>query len=70
MSFYRANVSGYYVTLTMILFEIIYMILTLSIMERNYWVGIMILANIAFLLFLFSCAIKIKNYKKRNLACI
>ncbi len=65
LSFYRANVSGYYVTLTMVLFEIIYMILTLSIMERNYWIGIMILVNIAFLLFLFSCAIKIKNYKKK-----
>lgn len=65
LSFYRANVSGYYVTLTMVLFEIIYMILTLSIMDRNYWIGIMILVNIAFLLFLFSCAIKIKNYKKK-----
>lgn len=65
LSFYRANVSGYYITLTMVLFEIIYMILTLSIMERNYWIGIMILVNIAFLLFLFSCAIKIKNYKKK-----
>lgn len=64
LTFYKANVLGYWLNLSVILFEVIYLIVMLSFMEKNYWIGIFILSNIAFLLFLFTSAIKIKNYIK------
>lgn len=64
LSFYRPDVQGYWLTLLSVVAEIIYLILLLGIMDRAYWVGITILVNIVFLLFLFTIAIKVKNYKK------
>ncbi len=64
LSFYIPNTLGYWLTLLSVAAEIVYLILLLSVMVRNYWVGICILVNIAFLLLLFTIAIKVKNYKK------
>lgn len=64
LSFYTPNTLGYWLTLLSVAAEILYLILLLSVMVRNYWVGICILVNIAFLLLLFTIAIKVKNYKK------
>ena len=64
LTFYRADVSSYWFTLSIILFTLLYLVEMLSIMERTYWVGIFIIVNIAFLLFLFTAAIKLKNYVK------
>lgn len=36
----------------------------LAMMERSFYVGIVILFNIGVLLFLFTCAIKVRAYKK------
>ncbi|MCM1130879.1 MAG: hypothetical protein NC310_03955 [Roseburia sp.] len=63
-SFYIVDSIGYWLTLLSVAAEILYLILLLSVMVRTYWVGITILVNIAFLLLLFTMAIKIKNYKK------
>lgn len=64
LSFYVADTLGYWLTLLSVVAEIVYLILLLSVMERTFWVGICILVNIAFLLLLFTIAIKVKNYKK------
>ena len=64
LSFYRANILPYWLCFSIILLDIVYLDKMLAIMERNFWVGIFIIVNIALLLFLFTTAIKIKNYKK------
>ncbi len=64
LSFYRANILSYWLCLSTILFDGLYIVYMLKIMERNFWIGIFIIVNIAILLFLFTSAIKIKNYKK------
>lgn len=64
LTFYRANILSYWLCLSTILFDGLYIVYMLKIMERNYWIGIFIIVNIAILLFLFTSAIKIKNYKK------
>lgn len=69
LSFYIPDVQGYWLTLLSVVAEIIYLILLLSIMVRTFWVGITILVNIVFLLFLFTIAIKVKNYKKAFSIC-
>lgn len=63
LSFYIPDVLGYWLTLLSVIGEIVYLILLLSEMQRTFWVGICILVNIAFLLLLFTIAIKVKNYK-------
>ncbi|MDE6946690.1 MAG: hypothetical protein K2P14_05875 [Anaeroplasmataceae bacterium] len=69
LSFYIPDVQGYWLTLLCVVAEIIYLILLLSIMVRTFWVGVSILVNIVFLLFLFTIAIKVKNYKKAFSYC-
>ena len=64
LTFYRANISSYWFTLSIILFTLLYLVEMLSMMERTFWVGIFIIVNIALLLFLFTAAIKLKNYVK------
>lgn len=64
LTFYKANVSSYWLTLSVILVTLVYLVEMLSMMERTFWIGIFILINIAFLLFLFTAAIKLKNYIK------
>ncbi len=69
LSFYTPDVQGYWFTLLSVVAEIVYLVLLLGIMVRTFWVGITILVNIAFLLFLFTIAIKVKNYKKAFSFC-
>lgn len=64
LSFYQTDTSSYWLTLSIIAFDVIYLLTMLSIMEKNFWIGIFILSNIGFLLFLFTAAIKLKNYIK------
>ncbi len=64
LSFYRPYTMGYVMTLLSVVAELVYALLLFNQMERTFWVGIAILANIGFLLLLFTIAIKIKNYKR------
>lgn len=64
VSFYRTDVFGYWMILLGIVFELIYIVMCLSVMPRDYLVGIMIMFNIVTLLLLFTCALKVKVYVK------
>ena len=64
LSFYRPNVSCYWLVLSCVIFNLFYLIKLLDVMDKTFWIGVSILFNIAALLFLFIAAIKIKNYKK------
>lgn len=63
ITFYKANVSGYWLVLSTVLISLLSLISLLDVMEKSFWVAIVVLLNIAFLLFLFTAAIKVKNYK-------
>lgn len=65
LSFYKPDTFGYWLLLLTIVFEIIYVIQALSVMPRDFLVGIAILFNIVVLLFLFTCALKVKAYSKK-----
>lgn len=64
LTFYQSDTTSYWLSLSVIAFDIVYLIVMLSVMERTFWIGAFILANIAYLLFLFTTAIKLKNYVK------
>lgn len=65
LSFYIPDTLGYWLTLLTVAAELVYLVLLLSEMEKTFWVGTCILVNIAFLLLIFTVAIKVKNYKKK-----
>jgi|GEM_PF-2910206 hypothetical protein len=64
LSFYKLDSNNYWLVLLVTAIELYYLIVLLSMMERSFYVGIVILFNIGVLLFLFTCAIKIRAYKK------
>ncbi len=65
ITFYKTDSFGYWFLLLAVALEVIYIIVALSVMPREYLLGIMILFNIAVLLFLFTAALKVKNYVKQ-----
>lgn len=64
LSFYKLDSGNYWLILLVTAIELYYLIILLAMMERNFYVGIVILFNIGVLLFLFTCAIKVRAYKK------
>lgn len=64
LSFYKLDSGNYWVILLVTAIELYYLIILLAMMERSFYVGIVILFNIGVLLFLFTCAIKVRAYKK------
>lgn len=64
LSFYKLDSGNYWLILLVTAIELYYLIILLAMMERSFYVGIVILFNIGVLLFLFTCAIKIRAYKK------
>lgn len=64
LTFYKSNGLCYWLVLLAAVLDLVYLIQLLSVIEKNIWIGVSILFNIAVLLFLFTSAIKIKNYKK------
>lgn len=64
LSFYKLDSGNYWLILLVTAIELYYLIILLAIMERSFYVGIVILFNIGVLLFLFTCAIKVRAYKK------
>lgn len=64
LSFYKLDSGNYWLILLVTAIELYYLIILLAMMERSFYVGIVILFNIGVLLFLFTCAIKVRAYKK------
>ena len=64
LSFYKLDSENYWLILLVTAIELYYLIILLAMMERSFYVGIVILFNIGVLLFLFTCAIKVRAYKK------
>lgn len=64
ITFYKSDTLNYLLILLAVVFEIVYIIVALSVMPRDYLVGIMILFNIGVLLLLFISSLKIKVYVK------
>lgn len=64
LSFYKLDSGNYWLILLLTAIELYYLIILLAMMERSFYVGIVILFNIGVLLFLFTCAIKVRAYKK------
>lgn len=64
LSFYKLDSGNYWLILLVTAIELYYLIILLAMMERSFYVGIVILFNIGVLLFLFTCAIKVRTYKK------
>lgn len=64
LSFYKLDSGNYWLILLVTAIELYYLIILLAMMERSFCVGIVILFNIGVLLFLFTCAIKVRAYKK------
>lgn len=64
LSFYKLDLGNYWLILLVTAIELYYLIILLAMMERSFYVGIVILFNIGVLLFLFTCAIKVRAYKK------
>lgn len=64
LSFYKLDSGNYWLILLVTAIELYYLISLLAMMERSFYVGIVILFNIGVLLFLFTCAIKVRAYKK------
>lgn len=64
LSFYKLDSGNYWLILLVTAIELYYLIILLEMMERSFYVGIVILFNIGVLLFLFTCAIKVRAYKK------
>lgn len=64
LSFYKLDSGNYWLILLVTAIELYYLIILLVMMERSFYVGIVILFNIGVLLFLFTCAIKVRAYKK------
>ncbi len=64
LSFYKLDSGNYWLILLVTVIELYYLIILLAMMERSFYVGIVILFNIGVLLFLFTCAIKVRAYKK------
>ena len=64
LSFYKLDSGNYWLILLVTAIEHYYLIILLAMMERSFYVGIVILFNIGVLLFLFTCAIKVRAYKK------
>lgn len=64
LSFYKLDSGNYWWILLVTAIELYYLIILLAMMERSFYVGIVILFNIGVLLFLFTCAIKVRAYKK------
>lgn len=64
LSFYKLDSGNYWLILLVTDIELYYLIILLAMMERSFYVGIVILFNIGVLLFLFTCAIKVRAYKK------
>ncbi len=64
LSFYKLDSGNYWLILLVTAIELYYLIILLAMMKRSFYVGIVILFNIGVLLFLFTCAIKVRAYKK------
>lgn len=64
LSFYKLDSGNYWLILLVTAIELYYLIILLAMMGRSFYVGIVILFNIGVLLFLFTCAIKVRAYKK------
>lgn len=64
LSFYKLDSGNYWLILLVTAIELYYLIILLAMMERSFYVGIVILFNIGVLLFLFTCAIEVRAYKK------
>lgn len=64
LSFYKPNTLGYYGVLLATICELVYLIVILGKMDKTLLIGIFIIINIVFLLFLFSTSMEVKVYKK------
>lgn len=62
--FFKPNARSYQGVLLASLCEIVFLILILTEVNKDYRIGIFILVNIIFLLMLFTCALQVKVYNK------